>query len=200
MHPTTATVGRPILLARLAPFADQTLLALLGLALLLRVLAIILFPSLHHPDENFQLFEQAHRTAFGYAIVPWDFREGIRSPVLPYLLAGLFRLGQWALGGPEGYLLLTRLALAVSSLAGGAAVYRMGARTSPIDALIAGVVAATWFEFVYFAARPLTEAVATTILLVALSLASGPDVKLGFRRLLAIGFCLSLAQIFLSRR
>jgi GPI mannosyltransferase 3 len=193
MPTTTAAVGRPILHARLAPFADPTLLALLGLALLLRVLAIILFPSLHHPDENFQLFEQAHRIAFGYGIVPWEFREGIRSPVLPYLLAGLFWLGHWALGGPEGYLLLTRLALAVSSLAGVAAVYRMGARTSPIHALIAGWVVATWFEFVYFAPRPLTEAVATTVLLVALSFASGPEVKLGFRRLVAIGLCLSLA-------
>jgi GPI mannosyltransferase 3 len=193
MHTTADAAGRSILLARLAPFADQTLVALLGVALLLRVLAIIAFPSLHHPDENFQLFEQAHRIAFGYGIVPWEFREGIRSPVLPYILAGLFWLGDRLFGGPEGYLLVARLALVASSLAGVAAVYRMGARTGRTHALIAGLVAATWFELVYFAARPLTEAVATTALLVALSLASGPHVKLGFRRLAAVGFCLSLA-------
>jgi phosphatidylinositol glycan class B len=193
MHTTADAAGRSILLARLAPLADQTLLALLGLALSLRVLAIIAFPSLHHPDENFQLFEQAHRIAFGYGIVPWEFHEGIRSPVLPYVLAGLFWFGDRLFGGPEGYLLLARLALAVSSLAGVAAVYRMGARTSRTHGLIAGLVAATWFELVYFAARPLTEAVATTCLLVALSLVSGPDVKLGFRRLVSVGFCLSLA-------
>ena len=49
----------------LAPFADRTFLILIGVALLVRLAAIVAFPSLHHPDENFQLFEQAHRIAFG---------------------------------------------------------------------------------------------------------------------------------------
>ena len=107
-------------------------------------------------------------------MVPWEFRDGIRSPVLPYLLAGLFRLGERVAGGPEGYLLVARAALAAISLLGVAAVYRMGQRTSRTHALMAGLVAATWFELVYFAGRPLTEAVATTFLVVALSLASVP--------------------------
>jgi hypothetical protein len=58
---------------------------------------------------------------------------------------------------------------------------------------MAAVVAATWFELVYFAGRPLTEAVATTFLIVALALASVPRDQLAFRRLVAIGFCLGLA-------
>ncbi len=177
----------------LAAVADRPLLFLLGLALLLRLAAIVAFPSLHHPDENFQLLEQAHRIAFGYGIVPWEFRDGIRSPVLPYILAALFWLGERLLGGPEGYLLVARSALAAASLAGVAAVYHMGRRTSATHGLLAGVVAATWFELVYFAGRPLTEAVATTVLLVALSLASVLPASLTFRRLLAIGFCLGLA-------
>jgi GPI mannosyltransferase 3 len=96
-------------------------------------------------------------------------------------------------GGPQGYLLAARAVLAAISLLGVAAVYRMGRRTSPTHALMAGVVAATWFELVYFAGRPLTEAVATTFLLVALALASVPQDRLGFRRLMATGFCLGLA-------
>jgi phosphatidylinositol glycan class B len=185
---------RPVILDRvLTVVADRPLLFLLGVALLLRIAAIVAFPSLHHPDENFQLFEQAHRIAFGYGIVPWEFRDGIRSPVLPYILAALFWLGERLFGGPEGYLLVARSALAVTSLAGVAAVYHMARRTSATHALIAGLVAATWFELVYFAARPLTEAVATTVLLVALALASAPPVNLTFRRLVAIGFCLGLA-------
>src|SRR5580693_7188614 len=98
---------RPAVLDRvLALLTDRTLLILLALAMLVRLAAIVAFPSLHHPDENFQLFEQAHRIAFGYGVVPWEFRDGIRSPVLPYVLAGLFRVGDKAFGGPEGYLLL----------------------------------------------------------------------------------------------
>ena len=139
------------------------------------------------------MFEQAHRIAFGYGIVPWEFRDGIRSPVLPYVLAGLFWVGERVFGGPEGYLLVARSALAAISLLGVAAVYRMGQRTSQTHALMAGLVAATWFEIVYFAGRPLTEAVATTFLVVALSIASTPAERLGFRRLAAIGFCLALA-------
>jgi phosphatidylinositol glycan class B len=184
---------RPSVLERLrALLADRTLLALLGLALLVRLAAIIAFPSLHHPDENFQLLEQAHRIAFGYGVVPWEFRDGIRSPVLPYMLATLFWVAERLVGGPQGYLLVARAALAAISLLGVAVVYRMGQRTSRTHALMAGLVAATWFELVYFAGRPLTEAVATTFLVVALALASVPPERLQFRRLMAIGFCLGL--------
>ena len=183
----------PVLDRVLAFAADRTLLIVLVLAAAVRLAAIVAFPSLHHPDENFQLFEQAHRIAFGYGVVPWEFRDGIRSPVLPYVLAALFRISEPVVGGPEGYLLVARAVLAAVSLLGVAAVYRMGERTSRTHALMAGVVAATWFELVYFAGRPLTEAVATTFLLVALSLASVPPQRLAFRRLVAIGFCLGLA-------
>lgn len=192
MH--TIVDKRPVVLERVREVAaDKTLLLLLALALLVRLAAIVAFPSLHHPDENFQLFEQAHRIAFGYGVVPWEFREGIRSPILPYFLAGVFWLGDRIVGGPEGYLLLARVVLAALSLIAVAAVYRMGRRTSPTHAVIAGLVAATWFELVYFAGRPLTEAVATIFLITALSFASLPPVQLGFRRLVAIGFCLALA-------
>ena len=62
---------RPTILDRVrGVLADRTLLILLALAMLVRLAAIIAFPSLHHPDENFQLFEQAHRIAFGYGVVP----------------------------------------------------------------------------------------------------------------------------------
>lgn len=174
---------------------DWTLWGVLAVALVLRVAAIVAFPSLHHPDENFQLFEQAHRIAFGYGVVPWEFVIGIRSPVLPLILAGIFRLAAPLVGGPEGYLFVARLLLALSSLVGVGALYRMGRRTSPTHALITGLVAATWFEIVYFADRPLTEAVATTVLLVALSLASVPDQALTWRRLLWLGFSISLCLL-----
>jgi hypothetical protein len=176
-----------------ALLADRTLLILLALAFVLRLAGIVFFPSIHHPDENFQLLEQAHRIAFGYGVVPWEFRDGIRSPVLPYALAGIFWVAERIVGGPEGYIIVARAALALVTLIGVAAVYRMGQRTSPTHGLLAGLVAATWFELVYFAPRPLTEAVATTFVLTALALASIERERMSFRRLAAIGFCLSLA-------
>ena len=171
---------------------DWTLWGILAGALVLRVAAILAFPSIHHPDEDFQIFEQAHRWAFGYGIVPWEFVVGIRSPVLPLIFAAVFKLAAPVVGGPQGYLLVARLLLALSSLAAVAAVYRMGRRTSMTHALIGALVAATWFEIVYFADRPLTGAVATTVLLVVLSLASVPGGAFTPRRLVAIGFSLGL--------
>ena len=171
---------------------DWVMVSLLAVAFLVRLMAILAFPSLDHPDENFQVFEQAHRLAFGFGIKPWEFVTGIRSPILPAIFAVVFRLSAPVVGGPEGYLVVARLTLAAASLVAVAAVYRMGRRTSPTHALIGGLVAATWFELVYFADRPLTEAVATVVLLLALSLASVPAADFTFRRLVAIGLSLGL--------
>ena len=110
---------------------DWTLIGLLLGALLVRLAAIVKFPSLHFPDENFQLFEQGHRYFFGRGLVPWEFTVGSRSPVVPFLLGLVFAAAEPLTGGPEGYLFVARLLLALSSLAGVAAVYRMGQRVQP---------------------------------------------------------------------
>jgi hypothetical protein len=56
---------------------------------------------------------------------------GSRSPVVPFLLGLVFAAAEPLTGGPEGYLFVARLLLALSSLAGVAAVYRMGQRVQP---------------------------------------------------------------------
>jgi hypothetical protein len=171
---------------------DWTLISLLVLALLVRVVAIIQFPSLHHPDENFQLLEQGHRYFFGTGFVPWEFSIGTRSPVLPFMLGLVFAASEPLVGGPQGYIFVSRLLLALSSLAGVVAIYRMGQRVSPTHAVLGGLVTATWFELVYFADRPLSEAVATTVLLVGLALASVSEREFSQKRLICIGFCFAL--------
>jgi GPI mannosyltransferase 3 len=169
----------------------RTLIVLLLLGALLRIIAIIEFPSLYHPDENFQFLEQAHRLAFGYGIRTWEMRDGIRSLLLPSLFAKIFLLSNWLWGGPGGYIIAARLTLATISLVPIGAVYFMGLRRSRTHALMAGLVVATWFEFVYFSIRPLTEAIATTVLLVALALATTTKPNLSPRRVFAIGFLLA---------
>jgi hypothetical protein len=168
------------------------LVAILLLALSLRVAAVYAFPSLHHPDENFQALEIAHRLAFGYGAVTWEFEDGLRSLVAPYLMSWLFRLAEPLVGGPQGAIAALRIALAGLSLFGVAAIYAMGLRTSRAHAAIAGIVAATWFELVYFSFRPLSESLATDALLPALAMASRPAAELDRRRLATIGFCLGL--------
>jgi len=43
-------------------------------------------------DEIFQTLEQGHRLAFGYGLVPWEFRVGARSWLLPGVIAGVMKL------------------------------------------------------------------------------------------------------------
>ena len=55
---------------------------LLAAAVALRLVAFNSY-SAHHPDELFQYLEQSHRIVFGYGFVPWEFREFIRSWLIP---------------------------------------------------------------------------------------------------------------------
>jgi len=171
---------------------DWRLPALLAVALAVRVAALFAFPSVNHPDEIFQLFEPAHRIAFGYGVRTWEFQDGIRSMVPPYILAALFAVSEPVFGGPEGYLRFTGIVLAALSCLPIVFIWRMGARESRTHALAAGVAAATWFELVYFSFRPLTEALACDAILIALALASRPDEDRTPRVLFGVGLTLAL--------
>jgi len=45
-----------------------------------------------YPDEVMQYLEQAHRLVFGAGMVPWEYEHGVRSWVVPLVLAGPLRL------------------------------------------------------------------------------------------------------------
>lgn len=177
------------------PGAGWALGSILVFALALRLAAIFLFPSINHPDETFQLFEPAHQLAFGWGVKTWEFYDGIRSMVAPAILAVVFRLAEPVVGGPQGYIDAARMALALLSLLPVAFIWRLGARESRVHAFLASLVAAAWFEIVYFAIRPLTEALACDFALTALALASRPWRDLSFRTLAGIGLCLALTVL-----
>ena len=71
--------------------ASLPLVALLAFAFALRVGLAVAFPNLHHADELFQYLEQGHRMAFGYGVIPWEYRDGARSWMLPGLDDALAR-------------------------------------------------------------------------------------------------------------
>lgn len=149
-----AHAGARMTFARRHPLA-----LLLLLAAALRV-GVTWGASVHHPDELFQYLEQAHRLVFGYGYVPWEYRDGMRSWLVPWLLAGPMWLGGALAPGTTAYVLLPRLtvALATSGVVWGA--WSLGDRVSRAHALLAGFVAAIWFDQVYFASHTLTETIA----------------------------------------
>lgn len=138
--------------------------ALVLLAIALRAWAASV-PSMAHPDEVFQYLEQAHRLLFGYGLVPWEYRYGMRSWLVPLALSPLMRSGEWLAPGGTLYLLLPRLGVAALSLLILPAAWSLGARLSRLHALAALAAAALWYEFVYFGAHVLTETIAVSLIL-----------------------------------
>lgn len=138
--------------------------AILVLALVIRV-ALLATPRAYFPDEIFQYLEPAHRLVFGPGVVPWEYRYGIRSWLLPLVLAGPMALGGWLDPGSDAYLLLPKLLLVLASLGGIGAAAVIGRRLSPLHGLFAAFVMAIWAEFALFSTQALTEVVAVWIAL-----------------------------------
>lgn len=167
--------------------------AILVVAALARIVAVVRFPNLAHPDEIFQVMEQAHRVVFGYGTVPWEFQEGIRSWILPGLLAVPMWLAGRVSDQPEVLTAAVRLTLAAFSLLLVVAAWVTGRRFSLVHAIVAATVAAVWFTFIHQAGRTLNEVVATVPLVLALTIAG----RSSFRRrhLLAIGLLLGACLV-----
>jgi len=135
--------------------------------------ALALFTdNLSHPDENFQIFEQAHRLVFGYGLIPWEFRYSVRSWLTPGLTALFLYPFKW-LGwdNPNIYIPAIRVILGALSLWLVYAAYLLGRKIAGIKAgLIAAFFCAFWYEIAYFSIRPLSEVWATTFFLMALAI------------------------------
>lgn len=142
---------------------------LLAVAVVLRLIAFNPF-SAHHPDELFQYLEQAHRIVFGYGFVPWEFREFIRSWLIPLMLVPPMQLGEWIDPGGRLYLLLPRLMFAALNFAPVIAAWFIGRRISLQHAVVGMAVVAIWVESVAFSVQTLSECLAVAAFLSAAAL------------------------------
>jgi phosphatidylinositol glycan class B len=142
---------------------------LMLLAVVLRVWAAVT-PGFHHPDAIYQYLEPAHRLLSGEGVITWEWRTGIRSWLLPTLLAVPLSVGE-ALS-PSGQLpmILPRLATGAASLGIVWAAWTIGRRHSLATASLAAFVAATWFENVFFSAETLAEPLAVAAIIPAAAL------------------------------
>src|SRR3546814_15777794 len=93
--------------------------------------------SMHHPDEVIQYLEQAHRLVFGYGVIPWEYRYGMRQRLLPLLLAGPMKLGDLIAPASDLYLMLPRMAVAMLSISIMAAALKLGNGISRLHGLVA---------------------------------------------------------------
>lgn len=168
--------------------------ALLGSALALRIGLAVASPNIFFPDEIFQTIEPAHRLVFGYGVISWEWRLGIRSWVFPTFLAGVMRATEWMGSASSGYLLGITIVLSLLSLVTIWFGYAWAKRASGTPAaIIAALGCAFFFGLVYFAPKALNEVVAAHVLLPGLYLGIYGE-KLGERkRLFLAGFLCALA-------
>ncbi|HEX4095946.1 MAG TPA: hypothetical protein VHX64_04415 [Caulobacteraceae bacterium] len=150
---------------RLAP-------AVLLLGLALRVGLALNTDSLDHPDEIFQYLEQAHRLVFKWGFVPWEYQYGIRSWIIPGFLAGVLEgLRSVGLDSPDIYQPAIKIVLCVASLSLPLSLYRVTqAVMDETAARIALVLASIWYELIYYAHKPLADALSAYALYGALAL------------------------------
>ncbi len=111
------------------------------------------------PDEILQTLEQGHRFAFGYGLVPWEFRDGVRSWLLPGLIGVVMKAG--ALCGVHSGVGLARLVktcIALGAVGGGYATMRLAERFGGLlAASLAGVLYGAAPLVVYFGTRSSTD-------------------------------------------
>ena len=171
---------------------------LLALAILLRLQPILVEPSAVWPDEIFQTSEPAHRLVFGSGLVAWEFQLGVRSWLLPGIIAGLMELSRIIGDGPDYYLPV--IAVGFAGLAA-APVVCCFLWCRPLlgvaGALLAGLAVAVAAEPVYFGARTLSETVAGHLLVVGIW-ALEPGYPVVSRRRLFYGGAL-LGLVFATR-
>lgn len=169
-----------------------SLIAILIIGALLR-LATLAVPSVHHPDEIYQYLEAAHRLLFGYGVVPWEYRVGMRSWLFPMLLAGPMQAGDWIAPGTGLYLLLPRIAMVLASSTIILSAWMLGARVSQRHANAAALVTAIWYELIAFSGHALGESAGLAAAAGAAALMFGTVSSP--RRLVAAGALLALAGV-----
>jgi len=168
------------------------------------------------PDEIYQSLEPAHRMVWSRGWVALEFREGLRTWVLPGLVAGLLELARaLGLSRPGLYVPAMKLVFAAVGVATVWATARLARRmgAGPLESAAAGALWALAAPAIYFAPRGLSEPLSAlpVTLGLAWALPAGASRRdrvfgaslLGLAVLLRLQdalFCVALVGAWLGRR
>jgi len=140
--------------------ARWLLLAALSAGAALRGWLALTDQGIAWPDEIYQSLEPAHRLVWGRGWVPLEFREGLRTWVLPGLVAGLLEvLRGLGFSRPALYVPAAKLVFAAVGVATAWATARLARRmgAGPLESTAAGALWALAAPAIYFAPRGLSE-------------------------------------------
>ena len=152
------------------------LLPVLALAFVARAAIALSGDFVLHPDEIMQYLEPAHRLVFGNGVTYWEYFYGARSWLVPGLVAGVLKLFDIVgLGQPFWYVGGVKLVFCAISLLIPAGMYFFARwHFGETAARVALLMGAFWYELVGFAHKPMTEFVATALLMSLLALCVRP--------------------------
>lgn len=152
-----------ILAAPLRSIRQHPLLAICGIGFALRLGLVFAFPFEVRADEIFQYAEPAHRLLTGDGIITWEWRIGLRSWILPGVIAGLMALSA-TLGLGHALVFVQAVFAAFSVLLIVVAWHFGKAVAGRRGALVCAALMSAWPAPVIFASRTLTEAQGGTLL------------------------------------
>ncbi len=133
--------------------------SVLTLGFAVRLFFLLRDDGIFWPDEIYQGLEQAHRLAFGYGLVGWEYIVGARPWTFPALMAPLLRIGTSLGNAPENYLFTVRFFFCLVSLGTALGIHRL-AKNLGADDLSATLGMAFFFlapPVVFFSPRTMAE-------------------------------------------
>ncbi|XP_059061700.1 hemicentin-2-like [Achroia grisella] len=143
--------------------------------LFVRLLSVFLVQTWYVPDEYWQTLEVAHKHAFGYGALTWEWQRGIRNYLYPSVIAGLYTLLKWTgLDYPQVVILLPRILQAIISTAADYSFYKWTGRKWGLFLILT-----SWFWF-YTSGRTLLQTLETTFVTIGLSLFPFKAGKMGY--------------------
>ncbi len=173
-----------------------SILPLLLAALSIRLLFIFVGPFFIRPDEVFQALEPAHRLLTGHGAITWEWHDGIRSWLLPGIIAALEQASAYA--GLRHSVFAVQCVFATVSLAVVVTAARFGhVMAGQRGALFCGVLTAFWPDTVLDGSHTLSETQGGNLLALGTMLASLATNRpqTWFRTPIAVGLLLGFAVI-----
>ncbi|NPE08144.1 MAG: phospholipid carrier-dependent glycosyltransferase [Asgard group archaeon] len=138
-------------------------------ALVIRILAAVFSKGYIHPDEQYQSIEVAYNEIFGFGKLPWEFIEGARSWLYPYIVVVIFKIMiYFGATNIETILIGVRLFSGLMSMITVIVAYYFGKKLySKFVGIIASGFVAIWFDFIFWSTRTMTDSIAMNFFFLA---------------------------------
>ena len=138
-------------------------------ALVIRILAAIFSKGYIHPDEHYQSIEVAYNEVFGFGKLPWEFIDGARSWLYPYIVVVIFKIMIFfGASNIETILIGVRLFSGLMSMITVVVAYYFGKKLyGKFVGIVASGFVAIWFDFIFWSTRTMTDSIAMNFFFLA---------------------------------